>query len=256
VRSHLVAGKVRHSRARPTRYDLEHDVFYFALDLDELDEVQRRTRLVRRNRRALFSFRDADYMPTPAPDLPAAMRAHLRAEGLELATSRITLVTNLRLFGYVFNPASFYLCRDEHGTLRAVVIEVHNTYGERHLYTLRPEAPGGKFSAGMDKAFFVSPFIGLEGRYRVSVRDEAGGLYIGINLREGGEHLLSTSLALRRLPLTSRTLLRLLSRNPLVTHKTIVMIHWHALRLWLRRVPFYRHRAAQRAVAGSSGTGR
>jgi DUF1365 family protein len=256
MRSHLLSGKVRHSRTRPTRYELEHDVFYFALDLDELDEVPRRTRLVRRNRRALFSFRDADHLPTPAHDLPVDLRAHLRATGLDLGRGQITLVTNLRVFGYVFNPASFYLCRDEGGGLQAVVVEVHNTYGERHLYTLRPEGQGPAFSAAMDKAFFVSPFIGRDGRYRVRVREEAGALYIGINLREDGEPLLSTSLVLRRLPLSSRSLLRLLMRNPLVTHKTIAMIHLHALRLWLRRVPFRRYRPGQRAVASSAGAGR
>ena len=73
---------------------------------------------------------------------------------------RVTLVTNLRVLGYVFNPASFFLCRDDGGELRVVVVEVHNTYGERHLYTLRARVGrGGPFVAAMDKAFFVSPFI-------------------------------------------------------------------------------------------------
>jgi uncharacterized protein len=246
VRSHLLEGKVRHHRARPFRYDLEHDVWYFALDLAELDEVAKHSRLVRRNRRGLVTFRDADHLPMPATDLSRDLRAHLRAEGLSQADWSVTLVTNLRVLGYVFNPASFFLCRDERGTLRVVVVEVHNTFGERHLYTLQAASAEGPFVAGMDKAFFVSPFIDMSGRYTVQVRDEVRGLRIAINERQDGQPLLSTSLILRRIPLNDRTLLRLLLRHPLVTHKTIALIHWHALRLWLRGAPFFRHGQATR----------
>lgn len=241
MNSHLAYGKVRHSRTQPARYALEHDVFYFALDLDELDQATNRGLLLGRNRRAFFSFRDADHLPTPASDLPRDIRAHLAAEGINLPGGTITLITNLRVLGYVFNPASFFLCRDAAGGLTAVVVEVHNTYRERHLYTLRPERSDGAFSAAMDKDFYVSPFISIDGRYRVTVRDAPDTLNIGINLRQGEETVLATSLALSRRPLNSRNLVRMLLRHPLITQRTTALIHWHALRLWLRRVPFLRH---------------
>ncbi|MGZ6294894.1 MAG: DUF1365 domain-containing protein [Candidatus Limnocylindrales bacterium] len=244
--SYLLEGKVRHRRTRPFRYDLEHDVWYLALDLAELDDVARQSRLVRRNRRGVLTFRDADHLPTPATDLPLDLRAHLRTEGVSPEGWSVTLVTTLRVLGYTFNPASFFLCRDEQGTLRVVVVEVHNTFGERHLYTLRSARAGGPFEATMDKRFFVSPFIDMTGRYAVHVRDDASGLRIAINERQDGQPLLSTSLVLRRTPLTDRALLRLLLRNPLVTYKTIALIHWHALRLWLRGAPFLRHGRATR----------
>lgn len=260
MRSHLLLGKVRHRRVRPARHDLEHDVWYFAIDLDELDQLARRPRLVARNRRAVLSFRDADHLPAPARDLPSELRAHLRAGGIHLDGGRIILVTNLRTFGYVFNPASFYLCRDMDDRLMAVVVEVQNTYGERHLYTLRPEradaAGGVAMSAAMDKRFFVSPFISLGGRYRVSVRDDGSTLTIGINLRQDGQPLLATSLSLRRVPFSTRALLRLLLRHPLMPHKTIALIHWHAVRLWLKRVPFIRYRAGSRPDIATHGAGR
>jgi uncharacterized protein len=247
VRSHLLEGKVRHRRARPFTYGLEHDVWYAALDLAELDDVDRRLRLFGRNRRSVAAFRDADHLPIPARDVAADIRAHLRAAGNDPTGWRIVLVTNLRVLGYVFNPASFFLCRDESGVLRVVVIEVHNTFGDRHLYTLRPAedegAVDGPFTAGMDKDFFVSPFISVDGRYSVHVRDDPAGLRLAINLRQDDAHLLSTSLVLRRIRLTDRTLLRILLRHPLVSHKTIALIHWHALRLALRGAPFFRHGA-------------
>ena len=250
MRSHLLAGKVSHRRARPTTYDLEHDVFYFALDMDEIDKVGTRLPLVRRNRFALFTFRDSDHMPEPADDLPSEIRAHLRSNGIDVEDGRITLITNLRVLGYVFNPASFYLCHVA-GQLVAVVVEVHNTHGERHLYTLRPQREDGAFTSEMNRDFYVSPFIGPDGRYRVTVRDYGDRLNIGINGSEDGRPLIATSLTLRRLPLTNRSLIRAFLRYPLVTHKTIAFIHWHALRLWLRRVPFRRHSTAPLAAHGA-----
>lgn len=245
MNSHLLAGKVRHRRTQPFIYKLEHDVFYVALDLAELDKVAARSRLIRRNRRAVVGFRDADHLPTPATDLDADVRSHLRSEGHDPAGWRITLITNLRILGYVFNPASFYLCRDGAGALQVVIVEVHNTFGERHLYTLRPGAPDAAFTASMPKAFFVSPFISIDGGYAVHVRDEADALRIAIVLRQEGEVRLSTSLVLERRALTDRALLRLLLRHPLMTQRTMGLIHWHAIRLWLRGARFYRHGATK-----------
>ena len=256
MRSHLLVGKVQHRRARPVAYGLEHDVFYLALDLSELDEVAGRLRLVGRNRRAVLGFRDADHLPGGSTDLDRDVRAILRSDGVEAGDWQVTLITNLRVLGYVFNPASFYLCRDGSGVLRRVIVEVHNTFGERHLYVLRPSdgnatafPDASAFRAGMAKAFFVSPFISIDGSYAVHVRDDAAGVRIAIALRQDDAHVLSTSLVLRRRRLTDRALLRMLLRYPLQTQRTIALIHWHAFRLWLRGAPFFRHGAVARERA-------
>ena len=241
MNSHLLEGSVSHRRSRPVSYSLQHDVYYFALDLSELDEVDRSLRLVSRNRRNVVAFRDDDHWPEPVRNLRATVLEHLRAEGEDPSGWRITLVTNLRVMGYVFNPASFYLCRDEAGELRVVVVEVHNTHHERHLYTLRPRLDGPHFVASMEKDFYVSPFIDMEGRYTVHVQDDPAGLRIAINERQGDAPLLSTSLVLERRRLTNRSVLRTLVRHPLITHRTTALIHWHALRLWRKGVPFHRH---------------
>lgn len=242
MRSHLLEGKVRHRRATPVVYGLEHDVYYFALDLAELDDVDRSLRLVSRNRRNVLQFRDDDHWPSPVTDLPATVLEHLRAEGEDPAGWRITLITSLRVLGYVFNPASFYLCRDAAGKLRVVIVEVHNTpHLERHLYTLRPASNEGPFTASMDKDFYVSPFIDMVGRYTVHVADDPSRLAIAINERQDGKPLLSTSLVLARRPLANRTVLRMLLRHPMLPHKTIAMIYVHAFRLWRRGVKFHRH---------------
>jgi len=239
-----VEGVVRHRRARPFEYTLQHDVAYLALDLDELDEVTRSSRLLRRNRRWILELRDRDHLVPAATDLREAFLDHLRSAGEDPTGWRITLVANPRVGGYGFNPASFWLCRDAGGELRVVVVEVHNTFGERHLYTLRPRPGRPGFQAAMGKAFYVSPFLETRGGYTVHVRDESDRLRITINHEADGDLLLHASIDVVRRPLTERNLARMLLRYPLVTWKTIVMIHWHALRLRLRGAAFHRHRAA------------
>ncbi len=243
MRSHLLEGVVRHRRAQPVTYSLEHGVYYFALDLSELDEVAGRLRLVGRDRRNVLEFRDSDHWTPPARDLRATVLQHLRDDGVDPTGWQITLVTNLRVVGYVFNPASFYLCRDASGDLRVVVVEVHNTHLARHLYTLRPSRESSHFVASMEKAFYVSPFIDMDGHYTVHVRDDPGRLRIAIDERQGDTPVLATSLTLERRQLTDRSLLRMLLRYPLVTLTTIGLIHWHALRLWRRGIPFQRYGA-------------
>jgi DUF1365 family protein len=246
MRSHLLEGKVRHRRTRPAAYELEHDVFYFALDLSELDEVARRFALVSRNRPNVFSFRDRDHLVQPAVDVQASVLEHLRAAGVDPEGWRVTLITNLRTFGYVFNPASFYLCRNLEGELEIVIVEVHNTHGERHLYTLRPRVTPAAHVASMDKLFYVSPFIGMSAQYTVRVQDRPETLRIVIDESADGAPLLQASVVLRRLPLSNRSLARMLVRHPFVPQKTIGLIHLHALRLWRSGFRFHRHSEAVR----------
>ena len=267
MRSQLLTGKVRHRRPRPITYQLEHDVFYLSLDLRELDEAADRLRLLRRNRPWIVAFRDADHLPEPAVDLDADVRDLLRSHGEPADDWSITLVAYPRVLGHVFNPASFFLCRDAAGALRVVIVEVHNTFGGRHLYVLRPSnsesrvpaadgepgaaSPAAPFTASMTKDFFVSPFISADGRYAVHVRDDADALRLSIVLRQDGEITLSTSLLLRRRPLTDATLLRALLRHPLMPQRTLLLIHWHAIRLWIKGAPFFRHGAWLRAKSRS-----
>ena len=238
-------GYVRHRRARPTTYELEHGVYYFAIDLEELDESIDGSASSAGVGGNIVSFRDDDHLSPPATDLATGSSDHLRARRDRCRRMAVTLVTNLRVLGYVFNPASFFLCRDDGGALRVVVVEVHNTYGERHLYTLRRVGDGRPVRVGRwTRRSSCRRSSRWTGGYAVHVRDDDDGLRIAIAERQDGAPLLSTSLVLRRVPLTDRNVLRMLLRHPLVPHKTIALIHWHALRLWLRGVPFLHHRAA------------
>ena len=242
MRSHLLEGTVGHRRSRPVVYALQHDVYYLALDLDELDAVDRRLRLLSRNRRNLLAFRDADHWPVPATDLRTSVLDHLRGEGRgpdgladhaghERAGLRLRLQPGELLPLPRRATAS---CASSSSRSTTPTSSAISTRSARRQRTAR-SAPR------WTKAFYVSPFIDMEGGYTVHVDDAPGHLRIGINERQGDAPLLATSLVLRRRPLTDRMIARMLLRHPLMTHRTIALIHWHALHLWRRGIPFQRH---------------
>jgi DUF1365 family protein len=242
MRSHLLVGSVRHRRPRPTSYGFTHGVYYLALDVDEIEEVEARIRPFGYNRRNVFALRDDDHFAGPDASIALAVHARLERLGLPADELRTTLVTNPRVLGYVFNPVSFYLSHDAAGTLRHVIAEVHNTHGEQEVYDLAPDEPGARtFRAEADKRMYVSPFIAMDARYRFRCVDSGDRLSLGISEFEGEQRVLHAALALRREPLTHANLARAFARYPLITLQTIGLIHWHGLRLWLRRVPFRRH---------------
>ena len=234
MRSHLLEGIVRHRRARPFVYGLEHGVFYAALDLDELARG-RSLSAPAAQRSGLVAFRDADHLVPPAGDLRGVPRpppAEGRTRRLAGHAGREPAGRRLRLRPGELLPVSRPGWRPARRRRR----------GPQHArraspYTLRPRGRHDDFAAAMDKAFYVSPFIEMRGGYEVRVRDEPSRLRITINQHQPEGLELHASLDLARRPLTDRTLLRMLLRHPFLPQRTIALIHWHALRLWLRGRP-------------------
>ena len=243
MRSRLLTGTVRHRRARQAEYDFTHRVWYLELDLDEIAAVAKRSRLLSVGRRGILEFRPGDHLEPPHAPLAEAVRARLRGQGLEIDGWRIALVTYPRVFGFVFNPVSFYLCRDRDGVLRHVIAEVSNTHGERTLYDFPrdPSTADPVYRSAAGKRMYVSPFIGPDARYELRVRDEATRLRISISESEGEERTLFAPMQLQRHELTDAALLRALVRDPLVTFKTVGLIGWHAWRLRRLGVKWIRH---------------
>lgn len=252
LRSHLLAGTVRHRRDAPAVADFTHRVWYLAVDIDELDAVDARLRLLSRRRHNLLELRDADHLERGHAGIAAAMRQRLEELELggdvEAADLRLTLVTYPRVLGYVFNPVSFYLGHDAGGVLLVVFAEVHNTHGDREVYAFLPEAVGATvFRSAQGKRMYVSPFVAPDAEYTLLVTDDAGRLAITIRVDEDGRQVLFTRLDVARRPLTDGQLLRVLARDPLVPLKTTALIFWHAVRLRLRGVPWQRYRRPARA---------
>ena len=161
------------------------------------------------------------------------------------------MLTHPRYFGYVFNPISLFYCWNASGdALEAVVAEVTSTpWGERHCYVLSgPAAAEAPLRSATAKALHVSPFMGmgLEHRFRISAPGER--LRVTVENEDENGPFFTAALSLERRPWTSGQLARALWRYPLLTVQVQAAIHWHALRLWLRGVPFVPHPARPREV--------
>jgi DUF1365 family protein len=223
----LYEAQVRHTRRQAMEYGFAHSVYFWLVDLDALPRFPRPLRPFAR-------FEARDHLGDPAATIRQNLDAYLATQGVDLRGGRVLMLANARAFGHVFNPLSVYWCHRTDGTLECVVAEVHNTYGERHCYLLRPDESG---RAVVDKDFYVSPFLSVDGRYSMSVPGPDERLAIAITLRQQGSTALTATVVGTRRPATTRELLRMLLRRPLVTHRTSALIRRHGITLWLRRLP-------------------
>lgn len=193
--------------------------------------------LFSRNRGNVASVQDRDHGGAPGKGQgPTWVREVLRTEGVLVPGLRIGLLTQPRLLGHVFNPVSFWLCRDGRGALRAVVAEVTNTFGDRHSYLcVRPglEPIRAEDEIVATKVFHVSPFQDVAGEYRF--RFDIGTKRVGvwIDYRNGKGGVLAT-LTGRRAPLTNAALLGALLRRPFGSRRVLALIHWQALKLFVK----------------------
>lgn len=230
----LYDGHILHSRTGPKRNAFRYRLFMWWLDLDELDSVAACVRFFSHNRPGLVTVRSCDHLGDPKRRIKANVQAFLATRGIRLGRGRITMLTNARILGYVFNPVSLYYCYDEADQLDCVVAEVHNTFGERHCYVMRPD-PAGSFV--QPKEFYVSPFITVDGIYRMTLPVPSDRLRVQMELHQDGRQLFRAVLTGGRLPLTTGNLLRMLLKHPLLTHRVTMLIHRQALRLFRSRVP-------------------
>jgi DUF1365 family protein len=236
-------GQVRHARLRPATNRFRYGAWFLRLPLRALARQPCRARLFGLNRPAPLAVLDRDH--GDGRPLLAWIDALLAEHGIADATGEVWLHTFPRVFGYVFNPVSFWFAHRPDGALRAIVCEVNNTFGERHCYLLahddgRALAWGEEVSAR--KVFHVSPFCAVDGRYRfrfMLTGGEPARFVARIDYDASDGPLLQTALSGALQPVTDRALLRALIGYPAFTLGVIARIHWQALKLLARRVPFF-----------------
>jgi len=237
--SAIYDGAVVHRRLTPRRHRLRYRMFQLLIDLDELPALDRRLRLFGHGRAALFSFYDRDHGPGDGRPLRAWVDEVLAKAGLG-AGGPVRLLTMPRVLGYVFNPLSLFYCHRPDGELAAVLLEVTNTFGERHVYAV--EGGGGDVvRAACAKAFFVSPFLGMEMTYDLRLGRPGAEVATAILGRGAdGAPIIAASFAGRRMTLGDRALAAAFLRHPLMSLKVNAAIHWEALKLLAKGVPLRR----------------
>ncbi|MGQ0844165.1 MAG: DUF1365 domain-containing protein [Sporichthyaceae bacterium] len=216
-----------HVRHTPLRNAFSYRSYSWLVDLDALPRPPGPLR-------ALATFRAADHLGRADRTLRQNLDAYLAANDVDLRGGRILMLANAAVLGHVFNPLSVYWCHDPAGELVCVVAEVHNTYGERHCYLLRPDETG---RAEFAKEFYVSPFYPVDGTYVMRLPLPGERLAISVELHRGEAKPFVATLRGRRREAGSAALLRAAGRVPLATLTVAAQIRWQGLRLWARRLP-------------------
>lgn len=233
MNSRIYVGTLSHERTHEVTHGFDYDLHLYALDIDELDQLERDTIWFGHNRVRPLALHDRDYLHHGKEGLRDKVLRALRESGVDLAPARIVLITALRQFHYIFNPASFFYCYDASDRLACVLVQVNNTFGETHLYVLASGGEQGSLGAG--KAFHVSPFFPRRGRYEFTFSEPGEELAVSITYFLDEQPALKASFTGVAQPMTGRNLARMLIRHPLRAVLTTPRIVAQAARLYFRR---------------------
>ncbi|HEX7302254.1 DUF1365 domain-containing protein [Lentzea sp.] len=213
---------ITHTRRELVDRSFSNRAYLWLVDLDELPRLPWWVKPFAR-------FEARDHLGSPDRTIRENLDEWLAGHGIDLGGGRVQMLANARVLGYVFNPLSVYWCHDASGELVCVVAEVHNTYGGRHCYLLRTDDQG---RASVDKEFYVSPFLEVDGHYVMKLPKPGDRLSVTIALRQNGKTTFSATMKGTR---TSG--LRMLLRRPLMPQRVSALIRRHGIALYLRRIP-------------------
>lgn len=226
----LVVGEVFHARHQGVQHSFTHRHYHWLIDLDAPPRLPAWTR-------PFASFRGEDHL-AGEPGLGALKANVLRVLDRDgIATDDITTVVMLahaRVLGQVFNPMSVFWCFAADGSVRAMLVEVHNTYGGRHAYVV-PGAQAARTYFAKD--FYVSPFNDVEGRYRLRVQLTPRDIAVAITLFVGENKVVTASVQGSASPATAASLAAVIATHPFLPQRVSALIRIHGIWLWARRQP-------------------
>ena len=234
-------GEVRHTRLKPVKHAFDYGTYFLMLPMRTL--ARGGAGALAYNRWAPLSFFDADHGDGRAPAKGGALGwldELLQAQGIDDADGEVWLHCYPRVLGFAFKPVSFWYCHRLDGSLRAIVVEVNNTFGERHCYLLDHPRLGVELRA--NKVFHVSPFCPVEGayRFRFMFNAERTRTVARIDFDDASGPLIETSVSGTLQPLTATAVRQALLRYPFMTLAVVLRIHWQALKLFVKKVRFFR----------------
>lgn len=225
----IYATRIHHARTSPLRNTFTYSSHSWLVDLDDLPRLPWWLS-------PLAAFRPEDHIGRPDRSIRANIDALLQAHGITLTEGRVLMLTNPRVLGYVFNPITVHWCFQRE-RLRCVVVEVHNTYGDRHAYVVEPDQDG---RAVVDKAMYVSPFNDVSGSYRLRVPPPGPEVRVEVILERDGHPPFVATLrgdARHRGPAGRSAVLRTALRHPIEPLRVMARIRWQGIRLWARGLP-------------------
>ena len=231
---------IAHVRRTPLHNAFTYRSYSWYVDVDRLPSLPRPLR-------ALADFRASDHLGDPEGSLRGNIERFLRTRGIELDGGSVTMLASARVFGHVFNPLSLFWCHGAAGEVRCVVAEVHNTYGERHCYLLETDGSG---RASVPKAFYVSPFNDVDGRYRMKLPAPGERLAVSIVLEREGQKPFIATMDGERGEASVPNVLAAALAVPLAPLRVSAQIRWQGVKLWARRLPIVKrpHHTSQEAV--------
>jgi cyclopropane-fatty-acyl-phospholipid synthase len=241
--SMIYHGEVTHARLSPVKHSFRYPVYFYAFDLDDLNQLARQTALFGYNQRRPVAIHDQDYLAPGESSIREKLEEVLKKSGRTFPLGKVVLVTAARFFNYIFNPVSFFYCHDNNGLLICVVAQVRNTFGEMHLYLLNvqdAEKIDGRLRFRADKQFHVSPFFPRQGHYEFRLTEPGEAIDNTLNYHLNDQLTLVARIHGQAEPLTAASLARTILAHPLCASLTMPRILWQAAKLhWQRRLPVY-----------------
>jgi uncharacterized protein len=242
MQSAIFKGWIRHRRHVPTSHSFIYKVFMMYLDLSELDQVFKNSRLWSVERRTLARFKRSDFFGDPNVPLDTAVRQRVQEETGVYPEGPVRLLANLRYFGFIMNPVTCYYCFDKQENLQAIVAEVNNTpWDERHSYVLNCDPSKQHQRITFDKTFHVSPFNPMDVHYAWRSNLPERNLYISMQNWRDDQVEFDAMLALTRKEITPARLRALIWQYPFMTMQVVIGIYWQAVKLFFKRVPVHDH---------------
>lgn len=238
MNSAVYMGTVSHVRYAVKDYQFKSKLPWWLIDLDEVDELEKKFIGFKKGNFSLFSFRDEDHISLGEKNCKDNVLKWARENGLNETIKKVYLLTNLRTLGYVFNPVSFYFLEGE--TRRWIVIEIGNTFWEQKP-TLLNSFEGDSITQSIDKLFYVSPFLSLDNKMKLNISWPKENLLIRIeDFSANGERELTAIFSGKRQEISKLTFIKLSFQFPFLCLGIISAIHWHALKIWLKGIPYFK----------------